>query len=237
MPKSILKDVTIVYGHEDISGEANSLGIDFVSAEQPTTNFRSGGAEEYLPALQSADWSFKGLRDRDTVGTFVYSGRRNRVPVVAGVGLLQALGDIAYAQETVFAKYMEGGAVGETRKYELTLKGCRPTTRGVILDYTGAAATDASSGGLTLGPVLATQKLRAILQVTKAPASGTFAATIQSDADNTYASPLVRVTFATLTGVGEQVVEVSGPITDTDWRTTRVVTGGAWEYRVFFAIE
>jgi hypothetical protein len=238
--KTILQDVTIIYGHEDISGETNNLGIDFSSTEQTTTNFRSGGADEYIPGLQTADWSFKGLRDQDAVGTFIFTGRRNKIPVVAGVGLLQTPGAIAYSQQTVFSKYMEGMVVGETHKYELTLKGCRPTSRGVILDYDGNASADLASGGLTLGAVGATQVVRAVLQVTKAPVSGTLAVLVESDGANTYPSPITRCTFATLTGVGEQVVEVAGstiPNTETDWRTNRVVTGSGWEYRVFISFE
>jgi hypothetical protein len=100
--------------------------------------------------------------------------------------------------------------------------------RGQFAHPPGTARTATGTGtGLEVGAVAAGARLYAALHVLSV--SGTtpsLTARVESSADNTFAAPTTRLTFAAATAAGGQALRTDGSaITDTWWRVAWTVTG------------
>jgi hypothetical protein len=98
------------------------------------------------------------------------------------------------------------------------------------------STTGAGSAGTQVGAALVTQSIYAIVQLLAIDA-GTVVITIQSSADNTFAAPTTRFTFAGQTAVGGlYAVPLAGAVTDAWWRAFLTLSGGAAAVQAAVAI-
>ena len=112
--------------------------------------------------------------------------------------------------------------------------------RGKIARNATGIDADEASNALNLGAVPAGKKLVAALHVFGVDsASDTLDISIESDsADDFTGAETARLTFITQQGLGSQMVELKGPVTDSFYRVNTAVGGvsPAFDYAVVIAI-
>ena len=113
----------------------NSASLEMTMAEQTTTNMNSGGAEEYIPGLESASFSVKFMMDGDfsTIDATFYAYWKNRTQVA--VKLRKTSAAIAtdnpeYRFNIFVTKWTPiTGSVGDVRQSDYQWKVSGPVTR------------------------------------------------------------------------------------------------------------
>jgi hypothetical protein len=232
--KTVLLNVRIFAAGADLTGQSNKVELACEIEDKDATPFRpegTGGWKEVLGGLASTSVNASGHWEAgdpgliDDVAWANLSGRTPHpwtvCPTAAGVG------DLAYTAERLLTTYKQGEAVGEVAPWEAQAAGNGILVRGQVAHPPGTARTASGNGtGINLGALTSAQKLRASLHVLSA--SGTtpsLTVRVESDADNTWASPTTQATFTAATAAGGQSAIVSGPITDTWWRVAWTISG------------
>jgi hypothetical protein len=148
-----------------------------------------------------------------------------------------AAGQVCYLTQGLECDYNPGGKHGELLAATTTFKTNWPLVRGLILHPQGTARTTTGNGtGFQIGAVSSAQAMYIDLHALGVT-DGSNTLTIQSNVDNTFASPTTRATFnAITTSVGGQQIRVPGPITDTWWRAVWTIAGGA-THSFLFAVS
>jgi hypothetical protein len=230
MSKTPIINVTCHVGGLDISSDTNDLAVTDKAAVEVVTNFASGGWQEIIGGIASADWKYKGFWEAVAVTsepdqTF-FNSLGTLVPVAYSMTRPQAQGDVAYFMQCQGMTYAPHEIVGKARSFDLDMMGNGVQARGQVLD----AETDTATGvgeGITLPAVGATQTLYAQIQVLSLTGTGgpTFAPVIQSDTLINFPAPTARITFPVFSAYGASHLSVPGPITDTKYRLSFAVTG------------
>lgn len=97
---------------------------------------------------------------------------------------------------------------------------------GTILHPKTVRTATGNGTGRNLGAVSAAQSVYGALHVfTVSGSSPTLDVIVQSDSDNTWASPISRLTFAQKTAVGAEWKSAAGAITDGWWRVNYTIAG------------
>ena len=230
MGKTILKNVTLLYGARDISGVTNSLDPGQMVDEKETTNFASNGYREYLGSMRAATWQYSGFWESLAVtgepdSTFHGKLGMIGVPATATFTYPCADGDIAWFMNALSANYKAEAKVGEVAAYSLKLMSAGPYIRGRVLDSRTATATG-NGAALELGAVTSSQRLFYAVHVLAASGTTpTLDLVIQSDNGSGFASPATGATLAQITGTAYVIGYVDGPITDDYFRVARTLGG------------
>jgi hypothetical protein len=236
MAKSVLLNCRIFAAGADLTTRSNKVEMSSEIEDKDATSFRAvddpeAGWKEVLGGLASTSITASGqweAGDPSKVDDVVWANLAGRTPHPWTVcPLSAAVGELAYTTAGLNTSYKLGEAVGEVAPWEAQAKGTSLTVRGQVAHPPGTARTATGTGtGLNLGALAAGQRLFASLHVLSA--SGTtpsITARVESDADNTWASPTTRATFTAATAAGGQSAEVLGAVTDTWWRVAWTISG------------
>lgn len=237
MAVQVLQDCKLLVAGYDLSGKMNALALDY-SADMvddttfgDTTRSRLGGLKN-VTAQHNGYWDGTGLDDI----LFNRIGLAGEVMTIAPAAL--TAGNRAFTFKSTLGEYAPGGAVGDMFAFSVSGESSDSLVRGTVLFNNTVTATG-SGAGQNLGAVSSTQKLYAALHVLAA--SGTsLTVRVQSDVDNTFASPVNQITFAAATAIGAQwATPVNGAITDTFWRVDYTVVGGSpsFQFVVIIGIQ
>lgn len=236
MAKTVLLNCRIFAAGADLTSRSNKVEMSCEIEDKDATSFRASddpdaGWKELLGGLASTSITASGqweAGDPGKVDDMAWSNLAGRTPHPWSVcPLSAAVGDLAYASTGLLTSYKLGDAVGEVAPWEAQAKGSNLAVRGQVAHPPGTARTASGTGtGLNLGALSASQRLFASLHVLSvAGTTPSLTARVESDSDNTWASPITRATFSAATAVGGQSAMVSGAVTDTWWRVAWTITG------------
>lgn len=232
MSKFVYTSCRIYSGGADLSGQSNKIELSAEHEDKDTTNFDSNGWRECRAGLAKSEGMGSGQWE---------AGDTSKVDdaqwaALGGLGALSVCpidanaGSLAWLTYAMSGSFMVGGTVGDVAPWEVKFKGSWPLVRGVSLHPPGTARTASGNGSAVLAlPVTGVpsgQYLYAALHVLSV--SGTtpsLTVKVQSDVDNTFASPADQITFSAASARGGQIQRVAGPITDTYYRVNYTISG------------
>jgi len=225
MSSLVLTNAEIYLGGYRISGVSNSISLEYSSEVLDDSIFgtvfrqRIGGAKS---VAFGAEGRFSPLFDGDLLDAMLLQD----LPVTV-------MPETAVSGGTCFSTLLQlgeytplGGAYGEFAKFSISGEGGQgvPLLPGIV----GKAGTESVSGvgaGVQLGAVGSGQSLYSCVHLVVAGGtSPSLTVQIESDSDNTFASPIVRGT-ATNTSVTAELLQIDGPISDTWYRVRWTLTG------------
>lgn len=230
MSKFVLLNARLFAVGADLTGASNKIELTAEVEDKETTNYYSAGYKEVIGGLGSAEVTAEGqweAADSSKVDNASWAQ-------LGGVGPWTAcpdnatVGDLAYITQCLRSSYTLGGAVGDVAPWSGKGASAWPLVRGQMAHPAGTARTSTGTGtGVELGAVAAGKRLYAALHVLSA--SGTtpsITARIESDADNTFASPTTQLTFTAATAAGGEALRTTGgAITDTWFRVAWTISG------------
>lgn len=239
---TVLLDANIYLAGADLTGWSNRVEQSATAAALETTRFRQraktrkGGLFDMTSTIEGMHQAGDpGLPD-DVFWETVGDSAAYTVSPDEG-----AVGGLAYLSRVMQTKYQFSGQVGELLAWEADLSGNWPLVRGRYLHAAVDEETDTgAAAGVQLGAVTATQALYVCLHVLDLSAdtgSPTIAVKIQSDDNAGFTSATDRVTFTTATTTGGPVSRLVGPVTDTYWRASWTVAGGATDPSLSFVVS
>lgn len=239
MPEQhILKNVRIFSGGADLTGQSNKVELGGEFEEKDTTNFASYDVatdsvwKEVKAGLGAAKLAAAGQWQAGDIGQV----DDDAWAALGGVGawtvcpVTAAVGGLAYIVNGMRSTYKFGGGVGDVNPWEGGAASTWPLARGLSAHPPATARTATGNGSaITLPAVAASQFLIASLHVLSVAgtAAPTITVKIQSDADNTFASPTDQLAFTAATTRGGQIARVGGAITDTSYRASWTISGTA----------
>jgi hypothetical protein len=239
----VITDGKIYVDGYNLSASFNELTVDVALEMKDTTSFGTAGTRTFIPGLQNASFSGKGLQDYDssvnqaidkTVFDLVGATAAS-ILSFARVG--SAENDVALAMKGVTAQITPlAGSHGDL--VEFTISGQAGGTRlihGIVLAV-GTKSSTGLSTALNLGAVTATQRIYASLHAVR-PVTGTLDMIVRSDDAVGMASPTTRLTFTQMNAIGAQWLEAAGPITDTYWQASWTIGAGSFPIFLVFAIH
>lgn len=246
MAKQILKDQSVYLDGYDLTGKTNALALDYSSDLQDVSVF---GSDSHLRigGLKMSAAQVSGFQDLDISNgvplinandafQFNTIGLDNTVMSWGAKG--DAVGDVAYTMLCTQADIKLGGSVGDVAKFDAGGQSNSPLIRGTLmLNSKAAALTSTGNGtGIQLGAVTSAQRIYASMHVLEA-GTGSVTAKLQSSATGAFAGEQTdRITFSAATALGAQHTSVAGAITDTYWRITYTITGGAPSFKLVFVV-
>jgi len=207
----------------DLTGYTNAIAINYGADIKEVTTF-GDDTHTNTGGLKSVEVAHEGYWDGTTQdpATFGLVGVNDKPMTMAPT--TGAAGEPAYFFKSALSQYSTGEAVGEVLPFSVSGQASDgDLIRGTILINGTAVAASSSTSGTQLGAVSATQSVHASLHVTSA--SGTLDVVVQSDVDNTFATPANQITFTQATAIGSEILSTAGAITDTWWRIDYTVSG------------
>ncbi len=230
MANQVLKDARLWIGAYSLSGDANSLALDF-SAEQQDDTVLEDSARSRTPGLKAIALQCEGLWNSGAAGGgFLEELLHDNlaltdVPVTVCPIAGAAEGDRAFTFLAELADYQRQAQVGELFRFSAGAEGRGiPLLRGQLLN--NATKTASGNGtGWQLGALSSSQRLYAALHVlTVSGTSPSLTVKVQSSATQggTYTD---RVTFSAKTAAGYDWGSVAGAVTDTWWRANFTISG------------
>lgn len=232
MAKLVLTNTRLFVDGADLTSNNSKVELKFEAEDVDVTSFASNGWKETMQGIASTSVTAEGqweAGDPGKVDDALWSTMSvgNLVPwTICPNGA--ADGALAYFTQMSSTKYAVGGEVGSVLPWSAEAAGSWPVSRGVVAHPPGTARTTSGTGtGVQLGAVALGQSLYASLHVLSVSGTGSPSITvaIESDADNTFATPTTQLTFTAATAVGGQIMRTAGPITDTWYRAKWTITG------------
>lgn len=226
-------------GGYDISGQVCGLGVE-VGAQMQDATTLDLSTRKSSPTLRTGKFAIDGLW---------YAGGTDGAPdkqLLTNVGTAdvpftvaptRSVGSRAYFMLANQASYKFGGKVGDLMKFmaDAEVSGTSGVVKGVLIyDSSGIAASSAGTK-VEVGAVAAGKSMYAALHV-MAAGTGTLDVVLQSDADSSAGSETNRITFTQATGITSEIKSVAGAITDTFWRASFTIGGGAPSFTFALAI-
>lgn len=232
MSKTVLINVRTFAAGVDVTGVSNKIELSSEVEVKKTTNHGSGGWDEVVGGLGSAELAGEGqweAGDVTKVDDGAWAGLGGVAPWTVSANNAANVGDLAYFMQAMRGDYKMFDAVGEVAPWTSTAKSSWPLVRGQFAHPPGTARTATGTGtGLNLGAVAAGKRLYASLHVLSVAgtATPTITARVESSVDNTFGAATTRATFAAATAVGGQVLRTDGTAyTDTWWRIAWTISG------------
>jgi hypothetical protein len=234
--KTVLLNTRIFAAGADLTSRSNKVELAVELEDKDATAFRDvadpqAGWKEVLGGLATTTINASGqweAGDLGKVDDMAWTAATGRTPPNWTVcPLSAAVGELAYTSQGLISSYKQGDAVGEIAPWEAQAKGTAMCGRGQVAHPPGTARTATGTGtGVNLGALLAGQRMLASLHVLSvAGTTPSLTVRVESDADNSWASPTTQATFSAATALGGQSALISGPITDTWWRVAWTITG------------
>lgn len=230
MAQHILSTTKILFDGNDFSGDLNSLTFRMAKDDAGGTAF-GDTAHEHTPGMKSHELAVSGFANfgiTESEGVFQGAmGTANKIITVMPQN--STVESVAYSCKGMALEMSLGGSVGELAAFSgAAYSQSTPAIRGVV-GATGAKTETGAGASITLGAVGATQSLYGVLHCTAVSGTDTPTITckIQSAPLATFLADVTdRITFSAVTATGAQwATAVAGPITDTFWRVSWVVSG------------
>ena len=216
----ILRNTDIYVSEQRLSCDTAAVQLELSVDTTDATTFCTDGWRDRLAGLKGFGIGIEGYLNLGPGGTEEYMaeihGEPNQLITIAPV--TGAEGNIAYFMRATTTNLSRSATLANPFGFSLQAESQNIAVRGTML-HVGTESGNHTGEDYQLGAVSATQRLYAGLHVFSG--SGAFVVTIQSSADDTFASPTTRLTFATvLTGTAAsfEFASVAGPVTDTYWR-------------------
>ncbi|WP_329471681.1 hypothetical protein OIE75_20260 [Streptomyces sp. NBC_01723] len=231
MPKTVLTNVRCFAVGLDLTSNSNKVELTGEVDAKETTNYGSDGYKEVIGGLGSAEISGEGqweAGDDTKVDDASWSQLGGVGPWSVSANHSATVGGLAYFTRAMRADYTLLAEVGEVAPWTSTAKSSWPLVRGQFAHPPGTIRTATGTGsGLQLGAVPASKRMFAALHVLSAAGTTpSVTARVESAADNTFASPTTRLTFAAATAPGGQILRTDGTaIAHTWWRLAWTITG------------
>ncbi|MBL7492520.1 hypothetical protein I6A60_01940 [Frankia sp. AgB1.9] len=226
----LLINTRLFTGGADLTGASNKIEISAEVEDKDVTTHGSGGWKEHQGGLADTELGAEG---------FWAAGDPGKVDdqtwaALGGVGAWTvgpddaAVGNLAYLTRALRAQYQMTGSVGDVAGWNAGGKGSWPLARGVFAHPPGTARTASGTGtGINLGAVAAGKRLYASLHVLSvAGTTPTLDVVVESDADNTFASPISQVTFTQAVDRGGQIGRTSAAGIADSWVRAKWTVGG-----------
>jgi hypothetical protein len=240
MARQVLKNVKLYLGQYDVSGDFNSVQLGLNTEGLDVTAFGATAKVE-TPGLESVELTGKAFWQQDAtpgslkIEDILLAKFALQNTPVSVAPLAAAVGDLAWFFQALVANYDPGFVIGQVPMADITAKASGGRlVRGSVLENTTSVA-GGNGTAVQLGAVLATQRVYAALHVF-ALSGGTLTVKVQSDDANGMATPTDRLTFASVTGPGSEIVSAAGAITDTWWRRSHTLTGGSATFALMTGI-
>lgn len=239
MGASTLINSRIFAGGADLTGQSNKIDVAAMRDKKVITPFGADGWTVLAGGLASATVMGEGYweaADTSKVDDVTFAGLAANAPwsVYPAAGETAAasadVGSTCYFTDGMRSSYMFGGAVGDPNAWKGEVNSQWPLVRGASLHHPGTARTATGSGtGYQQGAAVAGQYAYAALHVLSVSGTGspTITVKVQSDSDNTWASPTDRITFTAATARGGEILRTAGAITDTWWRVAYTISGSS----------
>ena len=231
MSKTVLINVRCFAVGVDLTSNSNKIELAAEAEDKDSTNYASNGWKEVMGGLASAEISGEGqweAGDPSKVDDASWSQLGGVGPWSVSANNGAAVGDLAYFTSALRSDYKLFDAVGEVAPWTGSAKSSWPLVRGQFAHPPGTARTTTGSGtGLEVGAVAAGKRLYAALHVLSvAGTTPSITASVESAADDTFASPTTRLTFDPAADAGGQILRTDGTaITDTWWRVAWTISG------------
>ncbi|MGQ4358864.1 hypothetical protein [Streptomyces sp. SAS_272] len=231
MSKTILTNVRTFALGVDLTSQSNKVELSAEFEDKDTTNYASAGWHECIAGLGSAELSAEGqweAGDATKIDDASWAQLGSVGPWSISANNAAAVGDLAYLVSALRSSYTLFDAVGEVAPWSGTAKSSWPLVRGQFAHPPGTARTSTGTGtGLNVGAVTTGKRLYAALHVLSATGTTpSITARVESSADNTFASPTTRLTFAAAAAAGGQALRTDGTaITDAWWRIAWTISG------------
>lgn len=225
-------------GARRVSSDANAIEFSFGRAEIPNDDLESE-TDRFLCGSYAGDMTINGGTSEDfeqSIAAVLKAG--TRVPLTRCLGAAGAVGTRAVMSMVMLSKITITNERGQRRDFAITAKiddEARPEIGGTVLHQSvGTAGVTATSNGtgVELEALGAAEEMLVHFHILDPPGvtgtSPTLDVVIESDVDDTWASPVTRVTFAQATEPGWQIARIDGdtdPVTDTWWRAKFTVGG------------
>jgi hypothetical protein len=239
MAKAPMINTRTFVGGADFSGSLNKIELQTKRDEKDVTGFGIDGWKEFLAGLAETDVSgdvFWEAADMSKPDDVIWDGLTSDRALSVFPALNQtaaasaSYGDLAYLTKALISTHKVGDKIGDVAGAVLKGKGNWPLARGVGLHPPGTARSVTGSGTATLyQAATSTQYVYANLHVLSVSGTGTPTLTVkvQSDVDNTFASPADLITFTAATALGGESKRTAGPITDTYYRVSYTISGSS----------
>lgn len=230
MSKIVLLNVKAYAVAADLTSPSNKVELTGEYEAKDATTYGSDGWKAVLPGLASAGIDAAGFWEAgsaDLVDDASWDQLGGTGPWTICPDQ-SSVGSLAYATQALRSSYQLGGTVGEMAPWTGKASSSWPLVRGQIAHPPGTPRTATGTGtGLQLGAVPAGRRLFLFLHVLSA--SGTtpsLTVRVESDSDNTFASPTTQLTATAATAAGGQSLRTAGSaITDTWYRLGWTISG------------
>lgn len=228
MATHILQDAKLWLNDVSIDAIANTLSWETTRETQDNTVFGQS-ARTMLPGLQTVSVSASGFADMTDFDADLFDIYDNATVSPLSASATGGDGDVAYTSQGLAVSLQPlGGSVGDMAALAIQADGSGGvrSVRGTILhDETAETATGVGTGR-ELGAVSASQSVFGALHVVDFSGTPTLDVLVQSDVDDTWASPTTQLTFAQATGKTGEFLSAAGAVTDTWWRVSFTIGGG-----------
>ncbi|WP_329426831.1 hypothetical protein OG339_42235 [Streptosporangium sp. NBC_01495] len=228
MGKIVLLNSRIFAGAADLTGASNKVELASEFEAKDATNFGSQGWKDVVGGVAATSitgggqWEAGDPGKVDDAAWAALSGRGHTPWTICPESA--SAGELAWFTDGLNTSYTFGGQVGEVAPWEAKAAGTSPLLRGVVAHPPGTPRTAAGSGtALNLGPLTTGQRLYVALHVLSVAGTASPSLTVSVESDDMSATS--RATFASATSPGGQVISVPGPITDSWWRLSWLVSG------------
>lgn len=236
MAHIVLKDVSVYAGGYDLTGDTNSVALDYGADMVEDTVFGQG-THGMRAGLKTVSFSMEGYTDGDHTDSALYDqiGLEDLPLTAMTEGPTE--GNTAYSFLVAVSEFQPAnGAVGEMASYSASAAAMGDLIKGYSLANLENATSSGNTTGFQISAVSSSQTVYAAIHVLSG--SGTLDAVIQSDDNSGFTSATNRITFTQATGITSEWEALSGPVTDDYWRVNYTIGGGSpdFSFIVFIGI-
>ncbi len=228
MGKFLFKDAVVMFDGRDISGDLNSLSLEY-SAELPDATAFGDTSRVRLPGVLDVTVNQQGWWDSVSAANSLDKDLFDDVGAVSSHMSFSPdggqLGETAFSFPTLTAEYSPGASHGEVFAFSLTMNGTGPLVRGVVMEKSvfGAGANNGTTR--LVGAVAAGETVYSIIHATAVSGTNPTLDVIVESAVTDFATITTRLTHPQLTAVGSNRQSLVGAVTDTWWRLVLTVGG------------
>ena len=236
MAHQVFTNCTILLAGFDLSGDSNAVALTYAAELQDNTTFGST-TRTRMGGLASVVGQIEGLWDADGTdephdAIFSRIGTAN-VPITIAPND-GAAGEVAFILRSIAGEHSVGGSIGDLLPYSVSFEGSggAPLVEGTVLRNSTETATG-TGDDFVLGAASSGERVYGALHVIGDPSgtSPTLDVVVQSDVDDTFASPVTVLTFGQMTARGSDWQSAAGPNTDTYYRVSFTLGGTTPSFR------
>ena len=220
-------------GEFDISGDLNSIALNYGANEQDDTVF-GDDTESVRGGLLSVGFGISGFVNTDPDSKIFSSMGVADTPVtIAAEGADD--GEKSWIIPGMFADYAPGGSVGDMHSFDANGKG-KALVEATVLGNTTYTTTTTGTGR-QLEAISATQTLYAALHViTVSGGTPTLDVTIESDDNAGFTSAVQRIAFTQATAATSEIQTLDGAITDDYFRAVFTIGGSTPSFLAIISV-